>query len=73
MINKNPYLIGQRTLDLLNQIEVDGLLAQDVLESSEKLSAEEYGRYSYMFGLSCALYEAIDADELAAQIDPQLG
>ena len=73
MINKNPYLIGQRTLELLVKIEMDGMHAEHVLENTDDLHNVEFGRYNYMVDLARDLYEAIDADTIAANIDPQLG
>ena len=85
MINKNPYLIGQQTLDLLIRIEMDAIFAEDVLEENVAIniyggttnndhgSAEQFGRYKLMVELGRELYEAIDADLLAADVDPQLG
>ena len=73
MINKNPYLIGQRTLDLLAQIEMNGLYAEDALANNEHESAEEYGRLQLMRELGQELDRAFLADLAAEQIDPQLG
>ena len=73
MKNKSPYEIGQRTLYLLVKIDHAGIFAQDALEGNDSMSAEQYGRYKLMVDLAAELYEAIDADELASQIDPQLG
>jgi hypothetical protein len=73
MKNKSPYEIGAQTLALLNRIEMDALHAEDAIESGEDFTAEDYGRYQLMIELGRELYEALDADELAAKIDPQLG
>lgn len=73
MINKNPYLIGQRTLDLLAQIEMNGLYADFALENNEHESAEEFGRLQLMRELGQELEKAFLADLAAEQIDPQLG
>ena len=70
---KSPYEIGQRTLDLLDRIEIDAIMAEDALEQNDHGSAEQFGRYKLMVELGRELYEAVDADELASQIDPQLG
>jgi hypothetical protein len=75
MKNKSPYLIGQRTLALLDRIEMDGMYAEDAIENDDwsESDPELYGRYKLMVELGRELGEALDADELAAQIDPQLG
>ena len=73
MKNKSLYEIGQRTLDLLDRIEIDAIMAEAALEENDHGSAEQFGRYNLMVELGRELYEAIDADELASQIDPQLG
>ena len=73
MKNKSPYEIGQRTLDLLDRIEIDAIMAEDAIDFGKDFTAEDYGRYNLMVELGRELYEAIDADEHAAQIDPQLG
>ena len=73
MKNKSPYEIGQRTLALLDRIEIDALYAEDAIENDDWSDPEQYGRYTLMVELGRELYEALDADELAAQIDPQLG
>lgn len=73
MINKNPYLIGQRTLDLLTRIEMDAMMAADVIENGDVYDPEDYGRYYLMRELGRELEKAFLADLAAEQIDPQLG
>lgn len=73
MKNKSPYEIGQRTLALLDRIEIDALYAEDAIENDDWSDPEQYGRLQLMVELGRELYEAIDADTIAANIDPQLG